>query len=196
MTTRHGSVYLPAMLLVVSITAACITAVAQPLPDIMQPGVRVGADRFGVSLFLSLDGSGTVTDIKECNNLSSQQFIVAGNYGARWFDHTRTLRRSVDFAFTTPGGFTVAAKIIKASHLAKLFFFRQAAPAATYDSLVDSDGIEVWRTTYSPSPAGSLPSRRRCVKLLHTHTMRWIKSSARPIRTAIPPHISTILSTK
>jgi hypothetical protein len=31
-----------------------------------------------------------------------------------------------------------------------LLFFRHAAPAATYDSLVDSSGKEIWRTPYVP----------------------------------------------
>ena len=116
-------------------------------------GVRAGSGRLDKKLFLNLDNIGSVTDIQH-GELRSPGIIelgVAGNYGARFFDEEGNRDLSVNFAVREPDGFRVSTDIVGRSLSSGLLFFRHAAPAATYDSLVDSLGKEIWRTPYVPT---------------------------------------------
>jgi hypothetical protein len=138
--------------LLIGLTIGCAYSKAEQFPDWMQPGVRVGGDRFDKHPFPSVGNIGTVTDIRsgELRSPGKVELGVAGNYGAKFFDRHGNLDASVDFAVREPEEFRVSANIISQSGSHGLLFFRHAAPAATYDSLVDATGREIWRTPYSP----------------------------------------------
>ena len=123
---------------------------AQELPDWMQAGVRLNSIHFSKAGVLRLGDIGVVTDIKrgELRHPGNIELGIAGNYGARFFDQTGNLNSTVDFGARLPDGFRVSAKFVMRTVSHGLLLFRQAAPAATYDSLCDSDGKEIWRTPY------------------------------------------------
>jgi len=133
---------------------ASYTLIAAPrvgvLPEWMQPGVRSGTDYFDKKVFLTLDNIGTVTDIERVDLRSSglSELGIAGNYGARLFESSGKEDAVIRFAVRTPGGFRVSADIVEEMLSGRLLFFRQAGAAATYDSLVDGSGNEMWRTPY------------------------------------------------
>lgn len=131
--------------LAVLVAAASFAA----LPQWMEPGVRVGANRLDKSVFLNVYSVGLVTDIErgEIRVAGKVELGVAGEYGAGFFDESGKLDDVLNFAVQTPKGFKVAARIVKRTATRDLLFFRQAGPAAAYDSLVDHDGKEIWRTT-------------------------------------------------
>ncbi len=123
---------------------------AAALPEWMQPGVRVGAGVFDKSLFLSLYTAGVVTDIErgEIRIPGKIELGVAGEDGAWFFDESGKLDNVVNFAVPSPNGARVPARIVKRTSSNGLLFFRQGGVAAIYDSLVDANGKEIWRTPY------------------------------------------------
>lgn len=122
----------------------------QVLPGYIEPGVRTGSNRFNKKIFLSLNNVGAVTDIQyeEFRLNGLVELGVVGNYGARFFDPKEIPEASVDFTVRYPGEFTVSARIVKPSRSNRTLFFRQAGASATYDSLVDSNGKELWRLPF------------------------------------------------
>ena len=125
------------------------------LPSWMLPGIRTGADVFDREIFAKTEGLGTVTDL-QWNPLGSEPatLVAAGNYGVRSFDVRGKVVSRVDFAEPKPGGFRVAASMVALRDPAKLVFFRQARPAATYNSLADMEGRVVWKTSFRTPASG------------------------------------------
>jgi hypothetical protein len=142
-----------ALSLIIGLAVSCPWIAGGTPPDWMQPGLRVGSGRLGKRLFLNLDGIGTVTDIQPGALQSPGTFElgVAGLYGATFFDKAKKPTGKVAFAVRRPGGFDVSSKIVKGTN--GLAFFREAGAAATYDSLVDAGGKEIWRTPYIATAA-------------------------------------------
>jgi hypothetical protein len=134
-----------------TVALAVLTAAPSPaaLPEWMEPGLRVGANLLDKRVFLNVYPVGLVTDIErgEIREPGKVEFGVAGENGAGFFDESGKIDDVVNFAVQRPMDFKVAARIVKRSGTRDLLFFRQAGPAATYDSLVDHDGKEIWRTT-------------------------------------------------
>ncbi len=140
-----------AVLSLIDATTSCAQPTTGSLPKRMQPGVRLGAGLFAKKLFASVDGIGVVTYIQR-GKLRSPTIIevgIAGAYGARFFDDRGTQHASVEFAAPRPEGAWVYARIVKQTSANEVSFFRQSRYAATYDSLTDSHGTEVWRTPFS-----------------------------------------------
>ncbi len=125
------------------------------LPAWMQPGIREGAGILHKSLYLSLDGVGEVTDIRfgDLRFEGKREVGIAGNYGARFFDAAKTPQGKVQFATRTPEDFRVSACTVKRTATTSVLFYRHAGAAATYDSLVNSEGAELWRLPESVAGA-------------------------------------------
>jgi len=136
-------------LLCVALAVLAGASSSAALPEWMEPGVRVGANRLDKSVRLNVNPIGLVTDIErgEIRVAGKVELGVAGDYGAGFFDDSGKLDDLLSFLVQKPEGFKVAAQIVKRTATTDLFFFRQAGPAAAYDSLVDLGGKEIWRTT-------------------------------------------------
>lgn len=140
------------VLLVWAGTVLMTTPRERGLPAWMLPGVRTGAGRLQKHLFLSVDGVGAVTDIQrgEIRTPRLVELGIAGEYGARFFDIRGKLDASVSFAVPRPDDFRVSSAILRQSGGRPMVFFRQPGAAATYASVVDGNGKDIWRTPYVP----------------------------------------------
>jgi hypothetical protein len=145
------------MLLQSVLLFSCISTKARPLPAWMQPGVRVNSARLEKKPLLTFDDMGLVTDIQrgELRSPGNIELGIAGNYGAKFFDEHGKFDAVAKFAVAEPETFRVSAKILGQTPTHPLLFFRQAGTAATYDSLCDFNGKELWRTPYH-SPASAI----------------------------------------
>ena len=151
--SSHGLQKVVVTLIVTAL--ACLTALAigragarsERLPDWMHPGVRLGSSNIQKSLFHKFDGIGLVSDIEygELRSPGEIELGVAGNYGARFFKGAGIPSFEIAFKIPEPEGFSVSAKIVNQTPSNAVLFFRQAGAAATYDSIVDAKGEEVWK---------------------------------------------------
>ncbi len=141
-----------ANLIVATLCLGGAVAESGTLPDWMQPGVRLNSAGLERKLSFSFDDLGVVTDIQRgaLRSPGTIELGIAGNYGARFLDERGNLNAVVRFEVAQPDTFRVSAKILGQASTNQLLFFRQAGPSATYDSLCDSHGEELWRTPYHP----------------------------------------------
>jgi hypothetical protein len=118
-------------------------------PDWFQPGVKYGSGRFEKRLLLNLHNIGSITDILYGNNCGAEaiELGVAGNYGARFFSHSLQLKSSVDFDVPKPYPM-YSVDIVPQSNSNPPMFYRHSS-WSDYDSLLDAQGKELWRTPYS-----------------------------------------------
>jgi hypothetical protein len=128
-------------------TSGCVGSGSSQQPDWMRPGVRVGSGRLEKTLFLNLSGMGSVTDIQldKLHSPGKIELGVTGNYGAKFFDEHGKPVASVDFQVQEPDGPRVSSEIVRQFHSTGPLFFRHAF---SFDSLADSNGKEIWRTSY------------------------------------------------
>src|SRR5579871_2215671 len=125
---------------------------ADSLPEGVRPGDRTNSAKITKERLLAIGGVGLVTDIRVAafESADASELGIAGNYGARFFDQGLNLKSAVDFVIKKPDGFPVASEIVMPSTFNNLLFFRRAGDAATYDSVTNGDGKELWRTPYHP----------------------------------------------